>query len=322
MFRSHSLRRLLPIIGLALALALTGCGSPDKDTDKETGAKLPTGLALKVIKEGDGAVVADGDSVTVDYQGTNATSGDVFDQSYGKTPATFATSGVVPGFGAALVGQKVGSQILVSIPPEFGYGETGSEGAGIKGTDTIVFVIEIKEAKGAELNCDFKPGAASKAVKVTGAFSKAAKPTFTKPLKSAAIQRTILTAGKGAEPKAGDEVDVLLSIYNGRTGKKLSAEQGKLKAGDPATGDAFGAGISCVKVGSRVVTTVPAKVVVGDAGNPQAGIKATDTLVFVTDVISTAAAAAGSSLPKTEEWKDAPEVTFNGSEPPSVKLPE
>jgi FKBP-type peptidyl-prolyl cis-trans isomerase len=52
---------------------------------------------------------------------------------------------VVQGFGAALVGQKVGTRLVVSIPPKYGYGTTGNTQAGIKGTDTIVFVIEIQK---------------------------------------------------------------------------------------------------------------------------------------------------------------------------------
>ncbi|TQL47620.1 peptidylprolyl isomerase [Homoserinimonas aerilata] len=105
----------------------------------------PTGdLALAVIEEGDGDVVGDGDSVEVNYTGINWTSGEEFDSSWtrGQT-ATFATDGVVTGFGAALVGQKVGAKLVVVIPPLYGYGTAGNAGAGIAGTDTIVFAVDI-----------------------------------------------------------------------------------------------------------------------------------------------------------------------------------
>jgi peptidylprolyl isomerase len=114
-----------------------------KPTLKLTG-KPPADLLLKVLKPGDGDVVKAGDTVTLDYQGTNWRTGKIFDESYGKQPASFATDQVVEGFGAALVGQKVGTRLVVSIPSKYGYGETGNEQAGIKGTDTIVFVVEIK----------------------------------------------------------------------------------------------------------------------------------------------------------------------------------
>ena len=111
---------------------------------------LPAGkpspdLKLAVLKEGDGAVVKAGDSVTVDYQGTSWDTKKIFDQSYGKSPATFGTTEVVPGFGAALVGQKVGTKLIVTIPPKYAYGEKGS-GQQLAG-QTLVFVIEIKSTK-------------------------------------------------------------------------------------------------------------------------------------------------------------------------------
>lgn len=99
-------------------------------------------LLIDVIEEGDGDTVATGDSVTVNYQGTNWGTGEIFDQSFGASPATFATTGVVEGFGAALVGQKVGTKLVVSMPPELGYGAEGSSEHELAG-QTLVFVIEI-----------------------------------------------------------------------------------------------------------------------------------------------------------------------------------
>jgi peptidylprolyl isomerase len=103
----------------------------------------PTELQIAVLKEGDGAVVQDADSVTVQYQGSLWATGKVFDESWGKTPATFVTNQVVPGFGKALVGQKVGSQVLAVLPPAEGYGAAGNPDAGISGSDTLIFVVDI-----------------------------------------------------------------------------------------------------------------------------------------------------------------------------------
>ncbi|MFB2556266.1 FKBP-type peptidyl-prolyl cis-trans isomerase [Herbiconiux liangxiaofengii] len=104
----------------------------------------PTDLQLEVLKKGDGEVVADGANVTVQYQGVIWGTGKVFDQSWGTGgPTTFQTTGVVKGFSAAIVGQTVGSQVLVVIPPDLGYGSEGNSSAGISGTDTLVFVVDI-----------------------------------------------------------------------------------------------------------------------------------------------------------------------------------
>lgn len=99
-------------------------------------------LTLAVMTEGDGDVVGDGDTVEVHYTGVNWDTGEEFDSSWTRgAPAAFPTSGVIPGFSAALVGQTVGSQVLVVVPPAYGYGEAGQGTIG--GTDTIVFAVDI-----------------------------------------------------------------------------------------------------------------------------------------------------------------------------------
>jgi len=100
-------------------------------------------LQLKVLEEGDGATVGEGDSVTVQYQGISWDTGEIFDQSYTRgEPATFSTDQVIQGFGAALVGQKVGTKLIVTIPPEYAYGTEKSDQNALGG-QTLVFLIEI-----------------------------------------------------------------------------------------------------------------------------------------------------------------------------------
>ncbi|WP_022892585.1 FKBP-type peptidyl-prolyl cis-trans isomerase [Agromyces subbeticus] len=101
-----------------------------------------TELQLKVLEEGDGAEVGEGDNVTVNYQGISWDTGEIFDQSYTRgEPASFTTDGVIPGFGAALVGQKVGTKLIVTIPPELAYGTDAAAHA--LGGQTLVFLVEI-----------------------------------------------------------------------------------------------------------------------------------------------------------------------------------
>ena len=50
---------------------------------------------------------------------------------------------VVPGWDKTLVGQNVGSRVILAIPPEEGYGKQGQPDAGISGTDTLYFVVDI-----------------------------------------------------------------------------------------------------------------------------------------------------------------------------------
>jgi len=104
----------------------------------------PSELEVAVLKQGDGKTVEESSDVVVHYVGMNWTTGEIFDESWARgTPSTFNTGQVVPGFKTALEGQKVGSQIIAVLPPSEGYGEAGQEAAGIKGTDTLVFVVDI-----------------------------------------------------------------------------------------------------------------------------------------------------------------------------------
>ena len=50
---------------------------------------------------------------------------------------------VIRGWDEGLLGHRVGSRVLLSIPPEYGYGARGVPQAGIGGGDTLVFVTDI-----------------------------------------------------------------------------------------------------------------------------------------------------------------------------------
>lgn len=113
------------------------------------GAPKPDGkLRSAALIQGDGPVVKSGQSITVDYLGQVYGGKKPFDESFSKEPASFAigTGAVIPGWDKTLVGAKVGSRMLLAIPPEEGYGAAGKEDAGIKGTDTLYFVVDILSA--------------------------------------------------------------------------------------------------------------------------------------------------------------------------------
>ncbi|MFI5045762.1 MAG: FKBP-type peptidyl-prolyl cis-trans isomerase [Acidimicrobiia bacterium] len=109
----------------------------------------PTALVAQPLITGTGPVVQTGQTISVQYTGAIWDSGKVFDSSWktGK-PVQFpiGNGSVIKGWDDGLVGQTVGSQVLLVIPPDEGYGASGSSGAGIKGTDTIVFVVDILDA--------------------------------------------------------------------------------------------------------------------------------------------------------------------------------
>ena len=108
---------------------------------------MPTELQLAVLEEGNGTTVLTGDNVTVNYHGISWDTGEVFDESFTKQAASFNTTGVVPGFAAGLVGQKVGSTVIVVMPPALAYG--ADPAAHALGGQTLVFLIDIVGVNGA-----------------------------------------------------------------------------------------------------------------------------------------------------------------------------
>ena len=113
-------------------------------------ANPPKELVSQDLITGKGAKVAEGDNVTVSYTGVvwvNGKKGTAFDSTakQGGQPTTFqlATGQLISGWVKGLQGKTVGSRVLLVIPPADGYGTAGNTAASIKGTDTLVFVIDI-----------------------------------------------------------------------------------------------------------------------------------------------------------------------------------
>ncbi|PZE65715.1 MULTISPECIES: FKBP-type peptidyl-prolyl cis-trans isomerase [unclassified Curtobacterium] len=106
----------------------------------------PTKTTAEVIKQGDGDVIEDGDTALVQYKGVAYEGGKEFDSSWSKgSPTTFtiSNSGLIPGFVKGLVGQKIGSQVMIVVTPEDGYGANPPEGSGIPADATLVFVVDL-----------------------------------------------------------------------------------------------------------------------------------------------------------------------------------
>jgi peptidylprolyl isomerase len=112
-------------------------------------ATPPTTLAVKPLIKGAGPVVKKGQDIAVQYTGVIWRSGEVFDSSWQQNqPFTtpIGTGQVIKGWDTGLVGQTVGSRVLLVVPPADGYGAAGQAKAGIDGTDTLVYVVDILAA--------------------------------------------------------------------------------------------------------------------------------------------------------------------------------
>ena len=108
-------------------------------------ASAPAELEVLVLSRGDGDLVEAGDDLVAHYLG-QTWAGHVFDNSYDRGSSInfpIGVGAVIGGWDEGLVGQQIGSRVLLSIPPHLGYGDRGVPAAGIKGGDTLVFVVDI-----------------------------------------------------------------------------------------------------------------------------------------------------------------------------------
>jgi peptidylprolyl isomerase len=118
-------------------------GDKPELTFPEGGA--PGGLQVQVLEEGTGPVVESGRTIVVNYLG-QTWGGHVFDNSYDRGQTIdfpIGVGAVIGGWDKGLVGRSVGDRVLLSIPPEHGYGMRGVPQAGIGGGDTLVFVVDV-----------------------------------------------------------------------------------------------------------------------------------------------------------------------------------
>ncbi len=107
----------------------------------------PTSLVVQPLIQGTGAKVASGQTVVVNYS-VWLWDGTKFDSSWDRG-ATFPVQNigqaqVIDGWNQGLVGQTVGSQVLLVVPPSLGYGATAQ--GSIPANSTLVFVVDILAA--------------------------------------------------------------------------------------------------------------------------------------------------------------------------------
>lgn len=125
------------------AVTLAADGTPSISIPSD--ATEPTDLVAQTLIKGTGAEVKSGDTLTVQYTGW-LWDGTQFDSSWGRSPfqTEIGSGSVIKGWDQGLVGQTVGSQVLLVVPPSLGYGAT--EQGTIPANSTLVFVVDILAA--------------------------------------------------------------------------------------------------------------------------------------------------------------------------------
>jgi FKBP-type peptidyl-prolyl cis-trans isomerase len=257
----------------------------------------PAALQVKHLIKGHGTRVAKGDLAVADltaYTWEGKTTKKVSQLSTGK-PEPLTVGSTITGLDKSLEGSRVGSRLLVTIPPKDGFGSKGDSSLGVTAKDTLLLVVDVLGSYQKTATAHGTP----EAVKGTGlptiGTSSAGTapsvhiPQTTPPSK---LQVQTLIQGTGSVVKKGQ---LLIAQYEGviwRTGKVFDSTW---KNGTPA-GFQIGEGqvikgwddgLVGKRVGSQVLLVVPPADGYGKSGSSSAGIKGTDTLVFVVDILGT-----------------------------------
>jgi FKBP-type peptidyl-prolyl cis-trans isomerase len=308
--RRIALTLLLPLLAIGV---LAGCGGSSASSaaspavtvsgsfGKSPGVKIPTqkaasSLTVKTVIKGSGPALGKTDAFIGNYAIYiwSGTSHRLAQSSFASHNPTLFAGQLLPGLEKALVGQKMGSRVLAVIPPKDAFGKTGNPQAGIKGTDTLVFVVDLiknfaSNASATGQQVSSGGGALPKVTVAAGAAPKIKMPSGKPPAK---LVTKTLVEGSGPAITKGQTVVVQ---YVGAIWKSGKVFDTSWQRGQPF-GFTIGAspdqvipgwdkGLIGQKAGSRVMLVIPPTDGYGKSGNSQAGIKGTDTLVFVVDIL-------------------------------------
>lgn len=308
---------LTVLLAVAAVLSVAGCSTPRKAAasasrldskgpfpaaDGEFGSKptitfgagvTPSAkLQRKILHLGTGPALIKGDLIVADYLG-QVWGGKVFDNSYDRGTAMTAQVGIgklITGWDAGLVGVPVGSRVELTVPPSDGYGSTGNTAAGIRGTDTLVFVIDV--AKRYNLRSSLPRNGQFQAIpaglpQVQGSLVAPPRILFPAGARPPAKRETVFVArGTGAPVKQGTAIVQYYSVDWRNTFLASTWVNGtatSVPVGDAmdATGGLFD-GLVGVPVGSRVLIVAPG------APGPQQAASTAVVAVDVLDQVTTA----------------------------------
>ncbi|MFF9089229.1 FKBP-type peptidyl-prolyl cis-trans isomerase [Streptomyces sp. NPDC014991] len=255
-------------------------------------------LAVRTLIPGNGRTVAENDFVQANYLGQIWDTAKVFDNSYDrKRPLVMqlAKGSIIDGWRYALAGKKAGSRVQIAVPPALGYGKSGQPDAGIKGTDTLVFVIDLIDSFNSRSSAKGKPVAQDDpalpkvATNTDGQVPKVTVPKSDPPKK---LVSEYVLEGDGAEVKADQTVLCQFQGLVWEGGKTFQRTYGSGRLSQFALEQmrqavkGLAQGLTGKKVGSRVLIVVPPELGYGD--NPPSGgaIKKGATLVFTVDILA------------------------------------
>jgi FKBP-type peptidyl-prolyl cis-trans isomerase len=258
-------------------------------------AKAGTKLEVKTLIQGSGSTLTKADAMAANFvlYFWSGTTSSLKANTFTSNPTVIGGT-MLPGLETALIGKKVGSRVLAVIPPADGYGTSGNSQLGITGSTTLVFIIDVLKsysdtasASGTQVS-----NGGGDLPKVGAKAGSAPTLTFSSTKPPSGLVAQTLIKGNGPKVVKGDFV---IAQYAGYIWRTKAVFGSSWSSGSPF-GFSIGAspeqvipgwdkGLEGQTVGSRVILSIPPAEGYGSAGNSDAGIKGTDSLVFVVDII-------------------------------------
>jgi FKBP-type peptidyl-prolyl cis-trans isomerase len=253
-------------------------------------------LVTKTVITGTGATVTKTDAMAANFvlyfwDGKTST---LKANTFTQNPTVIGGT-MLPGLETALIGQKVGSRVLAVIPPADGYGTSGNSQLGITGSTTLVFVIDVLKSYADTASASGTQESNGGGTLPTVTAHAGGAPTITVPSNKPPTDLVTKTLIKGTGPKLA-KGQYVIAQYTGYIWRSPKTPFDSSWSSGSPFGFVIGAspeqvipgwdtGLAGQTVGSRVMLVIPPKDGYGSAGASQAGIKGTDTLVFVVDII-------------------------------------
>lgn len=318
------MRRPIPVVfsALALLLLVTGCAARPLVLGAPTPTPTPTAPACAepgaasdavvvygdlgtapvitaygpfsvdrvertVAIAGEGAPVERGDLVQASITILNATSGE-------RAPGTASArvllddGSTLPGLLDTILCATPGSRIVAVVPAEEAFGSAGQPDLAIGPDDDVVLVVDVlavipqqAEGEAVALPADFPA--------VVVDEDAEGHPTLTVPdaAPPSSLVSATLIEGSGPVVAAGDEFLVQFRAVNWSTGQVFDDTWADAPRSLLTVLPGVDAAIVGRTVGSRFVVIVPPADGFGAAGSPSSGIAATDTVVYVVDILAT-----------------------------------
>jgi peptidylprolyl isomerase len=220
-----------PKANTSVGVNVTG-GFGAKPTLTVPTAPAPTKLTTDVLTKGNGPAVVAGQSLILNYLGQTwePQNGkpNVFDNSYDRHQAAAFVIGkkaVIPGWDQALVGQKAGSRLLLTIPPALAYGTAKNASQPLAG-HTLLFVVDLISSYPTNATATGTPGVALPGgfPQVTSASGQVPSVTSVKGVKlGKAPQSALLLQGTGQVIDAKKNLVVQVLQVDAKTGKTLQS---------------------------------------------------------------------------------------------------